>query len=182
MLETAGSLDFVTLQKQVLASVLHPSAKPIPLPQQRLMSDLNGGAPRDRIAIKGEQTMGSEPLNRIVEPRRLDIESTELCATHPTSGVVGGLINRDQTKKDMLGGSLLGQQKYAEAEPLLLAGYEGLQQREQTIPPRGKVRLTEAIERLVQLYEATSEDDKAAEWRTKLPVAKSTPPADTNKD
>ena len=57
--------------------------------------------------------------------------------------------------KSMLGGSLLGQKKYAEAEPLLLAGYEGMKQREEKIPPQGKFRLTEALERLVQLYEAT---------------------------
>jgi tRNA A-37 threonylcarbamoyl transferase component Bud32 len=31
--------------------------------------------------------------------------------------------------KSMLGGALLGQKKYAEAEPLLLAGYEGMKQR-----------------------------------------------------
>ena len=48
----------------------------------------------------------------------------------------------------MLGGALLGQKKYAEAEPLLLAGYEGMKQREAKIPPEGKVRLTEALERL----------------------------------
>ena len=83
--------------------------------------------------------------------------------------------------KSMLGGSLLGQKKYAEAEPLLLAGYEGMKQREEKIPPQGKVRLTEAIERLVQLYEATGKTDKAAEWRKKLPATKSAEPAETKK-
>ena len=37
--------------------------------------------------------------------------------------------------KSLLGGALLGQKKFAEAEPLLLAGYEGLKLREKTIPP-----------------------------------------------
>ena len=69
----------------------------------------------------------------------------------------------------MLGGSLLGQKKYAEAEPLLLAGYEGMKQREEMIPPSGKIRLTEAIERLVQLYERRARKDKADEWRRKRP-------------
>jgi hypothetical protein len=36
--------------------------------------------------------------------------------------------------RSMLGGSLLGQKKYAEAEPLLLSAYEGLRQREDRIP------------------------------------------------
>ena len=70
--------------------------------------------------------------------------------------------------KSMLGGSLLGQKRYAEAEPLLLAGYEGMHDREAKIPAQGKVRLTEALERLVQLYDATQQTDMAAAWRKKL--------------
>ncbi len=74
--------------------------------------------------------------------------------------------------KSLLGGALLGQQKYADAEPLLLAGYEGLKQREQTIPEQGKIRLPEAVERLVQLYEATGKTDEAAKWRKELEAIK----------
>jgi len=70
--------------------------------------------------------------------------------------------------RSMLGGSLLGQKKYADAEPLLLSGYEGMKQREDKIPPDGKPRLKEALQRLVQFYEATSQPDKAAEWKQKL--------------
>jgi tetratricopeptide (TPR) repeat protein len=80
--------------------------------------------------------------------------------------------------KSLLGGSLLGQKKYAEAEPLLLAGYEGMKQREREIPTVVKVRLTEAIERLVQLYEAWGKPEKAAEWRAKLPPTAAELPAD----
>jgi tetratricopeptide (TPR) repeat protein len=71
----------------------------------------------------------------------------------------------------LLGGALLGQKKYAEAEPLLLQGHEGMKQREATIPPLAKVRLPEAAERLVRLYEATGRADKARTWREKLPAA-----------
>jgi serine/threonine-protein kinase len=66
--------------------------------------------------------------------------------------------------KAMLGGALLGQKKYAEAEPLLLAGYEGMKKREKSIPPQGKIRLPEAVERLVQLYEALDRKDEVARW------------------
>jgi len=69
----------------------------------------------------------------------------------------------------LLGGALLGQRKYAEAEPILLQGYEGMKQREATIPAHGKVRLPEAVERIVQLYEATNQPELAQEWRAKLP-------------
>jgi tetratricopeptide (TPR) repeat protein len=75
--------------------------------------------------------------------------------------------------KSLLGGSLLGQKKYADAEPLLLAGYEGMKKREAEGPPHiRKIRLTDALERLVQLYEATEQKEKAAEWRKKLEAAK----------
>jgi tetratricopeptide (TPR) repeat protein len=66
-----------------------------------------------------------------------------------------------------LGGALLGQKKYADAEPLLLKGYEGLKPREAQIPARGKAVLAEALERLVQLYEAWGKPDQAAAWRAK---------------
>jgi tetratricopeptide (TPR) repeat protein len=81
--------------------------------------------------------------------------------------------------KSQLGGALLGQKKYADAEPLLVQGYEGMKQREAKIPPPGKARLTEALERLVRLYEATDQKDKADEWRRKLDAAKAPPPAAT---
>ena len=68
----------------------------------------------------------------------------------------------------MLGGGLLGQNHYGDAEPLLLAGYEGIKKRVKIIPKQGKIRLREAVERLVQLYEATGKTDEAAKWRKEL--------------
>jgi hypothetical protein len=68
----------------------------------------------------------------------------------------------------MLGGALLEQKKYTDAEPLLLAGYAGMKKQEAQIPPQGKVRLTEAALRLVQLYEATGKQEEAARWRKEL--------------
>jgi tetratricopeptide (TPR) repeat protein len=70
--------------------------------------------------------------------------------------------------KSMLGGALLGQEKYAEAEPLLIAGYEGLVQREATIPSQGKIRLTQALERLVSLYTALEKPDDVNKWQAEL--------------
>jgi serine/threonine protein kinase/lipopolysaccharide biosynthesis regulator YciM len=70
--------------------------------------------------------------------------------------------------KSMLGESLLGQQKYAEAEPLLIQGYEGMKQREGRMSALSKVRLVEAVERLVQLYGAWGKKDEAKKWRATL--------------
>jgi tetratricopeptide (TPR) repeat protein len=74
--------------------------------------------------------------------------------------------------RSMLGKALLGQKKYAEAEPLLTQGYEGLMQREAGIPAAARVRLTEALERLVELYDAWGKKDRADEWRRKLDARK----------
>jgi tetratricopeptide (TPR) repeat protein/tRNA A-37 threonylcarbamoyl transferase component Bud32 len=70
--------------------------------------------------------------------------------------------------KSMLGEALLGQEKYAAAEPLLLAGYEGMKEREAKIPPQAKARLTQALERLVRLYDAWGKPDEAAKWKKVL--------------
>jgi serine/threonine protein kinase/tetratricopeptide (TPR) repeat protein len=71
--------------------------------------------------------------------------------------------------KALLGKALLGQTKYAEAEPLLLQGYEGMKQREDTMSAQVRVRcLTNAVQYLVELYDAWDMSDKAALWRKKL--------------
>jgi hypothetical protein len=68
----------------------------------------------------------------------------------------------------MLGGALLGQKKHADAAPLLLKGYAGMKRRAATIPPQGKLLLTDAVQWLIGLYEATGNQDEAARWRTEL--------------
>ncbi len=74
-----------------------------------------------------------------------------------------------------LGATLLGKQNYIEAEPLLVSGYEGMRQRASGIRDRYHV-LEESIQSLVQLYEATSRFEKAAEWRAKLTVVQAAGP------
>ena len=67
-----------------------------------------------------------------------------------------------------------GQKKYQGAEPLLLKGYEGMKQREKTMPPSGKKLLPEAIDRLIELYTATNRPEEAKRWqaeRAKYPSA-----------
>lgn len=69
--------------------------------------------------------------------------------------------------RSLLGETLLSQKKYSEAEPLLLSGYEGMKQREENIRGRNPA-LKSALQRLVDLYEAVGQSDKAADWKTKL--------------
>ena len=78
----------------------------------------------------------------------------------------------------LLGGALLGQKKYADAEPLLRKGYEGMKEREKTIPPQAGTRLPEALDRLIDFYTVTDNPDEVEKWqaeRAKYPDAAPTP-------
>src|SRR5262249_34420473 len=69
--------------------------------------------------------------------------------------------------RSVLGDCLARQHKFADAESLLLQGYQGMVGAKE-IPP---IRLREAVERVVRLYTAWEKQDKAAEWRKKLAEA-----------
>src|SRR5262249_41095412 len=73
--------------------------------------------------------------------------------------------------QSLLGAALASQKKYAEAEPLLLAGYQGLKAREKDLPAAAKKNLPEALDRLIKLYEDWGKPDQAAQWKTKRPQA-----------
>lgn len=83
--------------------------------------------------------------------------------------------------KSLLGGALLGQKKYAGAEPLLLAGYEGMKQREKTIPPQASTRLPEAIDRLIEWSTATNRPNDVKKWRAERAKYRETTPAPPKK-
>lgn len=74
--------------------------------------------------------------------------------------------------QSMLGKALLGQKKYADAEAMLLKGYEGMKAREKTIPSQFSERIPAALEHLVQLFEATNKKEDAAKWRQVLTTAR----------
>jgi hypothetical protein len=67
-----------------------------------------------------------------------------------------------------LGAALAGQAKYAEAERMLVEGFEGLLDREERIPSRLKGELTAAGERIAPFYEAWGQPAAAARWRERL--------------
>jgi WD40 repeat protein len=76
---------------------------------------------------------------------------------------------RSFNARSMLGRVLLGLKNYGEeTETMLLTGYKGMKQRENTIPPNGRPRLKEALQRLAQFYEETHLPDQAGEWKQKL--------------
>jgi serine/threonine protein kinase len=63
-----------------------------------------------------------------------------------------------------LGGCLLTQKRYVEAEPFLVSAGQTFLERGEGPP----LRRREALERLVKLYESWSKPEKAKEWKAKL--------------
>ena len=86
--------------------------------------------------------------------------------------------------QSLLGAALLGQKKYVAAEPLLLQGYQGMKERAARIPKDCRVRLPEALKRLVQLYGAWGKPPRRRNgeksWNTKKASQKSRQPSITN--
>ena len=70
--------------------------------------------------------------------------------------------------QNRLGASLAGQRKYADAEPLLVSGYEGMLERRNAIPAYDLPLLEEAGTAVVQLYQDWGKRAKTLEWREKL--------------
>jgi serine/threonine protein kinase/tetratricopeptide (TPR) repeat protein len=66
-----------------------------------------------------------------------------------------------------LGECLLGQKRYAEAEPMLLSGYNGMKAREARIPMQEKLRLAEAGQLVAELYKVWGKPEKVREWESK---------------
>ena len=76
----------------------------------------------------------------------------------------------------MLGAALLGQDKLHEAEPLLLAGYEGMNARRESIPKEAFMRLEHAIDRLIVLHQRLNDPQTVREWQDKLAALKQPEP------
>jgi eukaryotic-like serine/threonine-protein kinase len=70
--------------------------------------------------------------------------------------------------ESLLGAILAGQRKYAEAEPLLLSGFEGMRQRQRRIPAPERFALASAGAWIVRLYEDSTRPDKASDWTRRL--------------
>ena len=95
------------------------------------------------------------------------------------------LTNREKTEPNswrpfqtmsQLGAALAGQAKYADAEPMLIGGFDGMMAREKDIPPRLRKEITAAAKRVVLLYEASGQPQKAAVWRDRLAKLADKPP------
>ena len=150
LVETADALsergDYVDSEKRIREALLigETAFEEDSEDHARLLSKLGG------CLLRQEKFPEAEiPLRRCVAIREKKLAETWLRAEAVSA----------------LGASLLGQKMHVEAGPLLLAGYEGLKRREATVPVE---TIRDALERVVQFYEATREPSNAAEWKQKL--------------
>jgi hypothetical protein len=68
----------------------------------------------------------------------------------------------------LLGEALAGQGRLAGAEPLLVQGYDGMKACETRIPVPNRLRLREAAERVVRLYEDWNKPEQATAWKANV--------------
>jgi tetratricopeptide (TPR) repeat protein len=86
----------------------------------------------------------------------------DLVARRETATPENWMLGADRAH---LGAALVGLGRFAEAEPLLLDGFVGMNEREKQIPAAQKKRLAETRSELVQLYEEWGRPAEAAKWR-----------------
>ena len=110
------------------------------------------------VRLEQKQYTGAEPLLR------------EALTNYESAASDSWQRYRSQS---LLGAVLSAQGRYAEAETLLIAGYQGMVQRESAVPFEDRGRLARASERIVQLYGEWGKPEKAAEWQEKLRKSKS---------
>ncbi len=140
--------------------------------QIRLGGDLR------RAVLRGRRhTLGSEDMDTMAsasDSALADLSQGKFTASEPLAREAMEFFHRKLTDdwrqfraKSLLGASLAGQKKYAEAEPLPLEGYQGMVAREDRVgdwewPDIGRTR-----EWIVHLYQVWGQPAKAAEWRKK---------------
>jgi tetratricopeptide (TPR) repeat protein len=103
--------------------------------------------------VRQGRALEAEPIARSCLAGRLEKEP-DLWTTFETRRLLGSIF--------------AAQKKYIEAEPLLVAGYQGMKERESKVPAPERVRLSEGLKSIVMLYDGWGKRQEANEWRKKL--------------
>ena len=97
-------LDETPMEEQVLATLVDPPVQPVPLGQDRLVCDLDGGRARQWLAVEGEQTVLAVACEHLVERVGLELELAKLAATNPAPRVVRSRVGAHEAKEDLAAG------------------------------------------------------------------------------
>jgi tetratricopeptide (TPR) repeat protein len=122
-----------------------------------------------------------DTVNTLLSLGRVRFQQQEYAEATSVSGeVLNGFEKANSNSwtryysQSLLGASLVGQAKYADAEPRLISGFEGMIRQEASIPAQFRPELEQAGERIIQLYQAWGKPDRAAEWGKKFERAEMT--------
>ena len=138
--------------------------------QSRAMFDSSSGASTSFITQNGlgwclKIAINNATADSAFSPPQ---SSSTFCKRFPGGGEAGPEAWERYDSQSFLGQNLAGERKYSEAEPLLISGYEGLNQRRNTIPAFDRRDVESAGEQIVRLYEDWRKPDKAQEWRARV--------------
>ena len=92
-------LGEVPKQTQSVTVVVDPAAQPQPLAQQRLVGDLDGRAPRERVTVEREQPMAPEAIDHLLDRVPGNVDRLDLGAHDPPAGVLGPLPEADKARE-----------------------------------------------------------------------------------
>jgi hypothetical protein len=128
-----------------------------------------------RTLAARRQALGSEDpdtMTSAVDLATVYIEQDKFADAEPLARDARGTERKIQPDlwpryraETVLGESLAGQRKFAEAEPLIVEGFKGMLARKERIAVPDQYHLDRAREWLVRLYAAWGKPAKVAEWR-----------------
>jgi tetratricopeptide (TPR) repeat protein len=121
-----------------------------------------------RATIRAVAAMGRI---RLLEQKFSEAEELLRIATGNYDKTSPDIWQRFQSQS-LLGMSLAGQHKFEQAEPLLLAGYQGMKARQDTIPADERTFPDEAGRAIVQLYREWKKPSTATGWERRLRSAR----------
>ena len=123
--------------------------------------DAVGASPSDAMTSAADLALAYQSQGKFSESEPLAHEALEFDRkNHPDDW-------QRFRAESLLGASLAGQKKYAEAEPLLVDGYQGMLARKERMAVPAWYHLDRAREWVVRLYLESGQPQKAAEWKKK---------------
>jgi tetratricopeptide (TPR) repeat protein len=131
---------------------------------EELLASVRQRLPNDGLTFSDHLAALGQAMFDVKAPERAEAYLRDCLAIRAKEQPDGWTTFATRT---LLGAALLAQQRYADAEPLLVQGYQGMMQREAQIPAAvRRDRLAKALDWLVQLYTAWGKPGEAAKWKT----------------
>jgi hypothetical protein len=120
----------------------------------------------------------SSTMDAAADLAEIYVEERKFSAAEPLAREASEWDNKNRTdvwrnyrSKTLLGASLAGQRKFADAEPLLLEGYEGMTARKQKMESDELQEIDRAARWIAGMYDTWGKPDQASKWRQRPRIA-----------